>query len=350
MAKYVVTGGLGLVGANYTAHRLRSGDDVVVMDTNRRGKSNTFNANWLRTLPDARGSLTILDGEDGDIRDPNAVVYACEGKTDVVVHCAAQSSVNLSMQDPATDFDINARGTVNILEVLRKEHPQAQFIFMASNKVYDVTNWPTQHSGLRHKWVARHVGPSENMPFYTDAREPYGASKIAGFYYTRCYAAMYGMKAVVMVPSGMYGPGQYGRAAQGWLGWVVIATMLGLPITIAGDGYQVRDMLHVNDVNRALDVVVAGNYQGEVFNMGGGPRNAVSLIEAIRLVEKTFGQTAKLVYEDWRPQDNKVYVSNCEKLISLGWSPLVYIESGIVEMCAWAQKNRETIETLYLPK
>ena len=285
---------------------------------------------------------------------PEVVSYALKqfDGIDRVVHAAAQSSVNVSMENPEVDFSSNVIGTFTLLDELRHVAPKAKVLYLASNKVYDVTGWPVELDGSRYRWVGNRQGPSEQFPFYTDAKEPYGASKIAGLYYSRCYAAMYGMPIVIVVPSGMYGPRQFGQATQGWLGWFTIAVALGLPITICGDGFQVRDMLHVEDVCIAFDRLfeVADVYKGELFNLGGGTRNAVSLIEALELISDELEVKPKIMYTDWRPQDNKVYVSNIERLLGFQWYPRVSIQSGIKEMCTWVQFEEKMLRGLYVGK
>lgn len=343
----LVSGGLGLVGVNYADHRLYAGDSVVVLDNRSRGTSNDLNFTWLQT----RHPRDPLRFVFGSVADPEAVHAAGSefNGVDLVVHCAAQSSVDRSMAQPAVDFTSNVIGTFTVLEYLRTQCPEAVFVFMASNKVYDVTAWATELRGTSHRFAGRTVGPSERFPFHTDAKEPYGASKICGLYYTRCYAAMYGMPAIVVVPSGMYGPRQFGKEEQGWMGWMCIAAELGLTFTIKGDGFQCRDMLHVSDVNRALDLLIdkAPQYKGEMFNLGGGPRNAVSLIEALSDVALHLRKTPHVDYADWRPQDNKCYISNIERMIGLGWVPKMSIKDGIADMCRWVSDEHETLEQLY---
>ena len=355
--RVLVTGGLGCVGANYTAHRLRRGDQVVVLDNGARGKSNQLNLAWLRVQErESSGKLVCIDGS---VTSWSGLLQALGtyGGVDEVVHAAAQSSVDVSMERPLLDFEWNVQGTVYLLEALRVQCPTARMVFLASNKIYDVTEWPVElipssiGRGLRrYQWAGRRVGPSEQRPFHTDAKEPYGASKICGFYYSRCYAAMYGMPIVICVPSGMYGARQFGKSEQGWLAWFVCATELGLPIMIHGDGAQVRDMLDVRDVCSALDLMLselAPKYPGEVFNLGGGPRNAISLLEALSLIEAELGKAPNVSYGDWRPHDNQIYVSNIERMVQAGWAPAISVQQGIKDLCVWVKEARKEIEGVY---
>ncbi|MDZ4262017.1 MAG: NAD-dependent epimerase/dehydratase family protein [Pseudomonadota bacterium] len=349
--RVLITGALGLVGSNYAAHCLRRGDSVVALDNNARGESNRENSNWLFTQMSPGSSLKIVDG-DVSVRGHVDDAMAECGNVDLVVHAAAQSSVDKSMVDPELDFRWNVIGTFNVLEAIRVGQPTASMIYIASNKIWDVTGWPVERTRERYFWLSRRVGPGEQFPFHTDAKEPYGASKIAGFYYARCYAAMYGVNVVITVPSGMAGPRQYGKSAQGWLGWFTIATMLGLPIKICGDGAQVRDMLHVYDVCTAFDLLhtLSKKYPGEVFNLGGGPRNAISLIEALEKIHVYTGNEPKIEYDDWRPQDNRVYISNIERLIGEGWSPKVGIDDLIKSTCDWVRSELPALKRLYLDR
>ena len=345
--RVLITGGLGLVGSNYARHCLEQGHQVVVLDGYTRGRSCKYNEEWLRKYG-ASQFLRIVRGNVALSEVVQSALKQFDG-IDRVVHAAAQSSVNVSMEAPEVDFSSNVIGTFTLLDELRCTAPKAKVLYLASNKVYDVTGWPVELVGSRYRWVGNRQGPSEQFPFYTDAKEPYGASKIAGLYYSRCYAAMYDMPIVIVVPSGMYGPRQFGRSAQGWLGWFCIATLLGLPIEIKGDGFQVRDMLHVQDVCLAFDRLfeVADVYKGELFNLGGGVRNAVSLVEALGLIADTLGMKSKIVYGDWRPQDNKVYVSNIERMVGMQWHPTVSIQVGVKDMCTWVKSEEAVLRALY---
>ena len=161
---------------------------------------------------------------------------------------------------------------------------------------------------------------------------------------------MYNLNAVVVVPSGMFGIRQFGKEEQGWLAWMAIATELGLTFHIKGDGFQTRDMLDTDDVNLALAMLlrVASKHRGEVFNLGGGPRNAISLVEAKDEIEHNLDKKLYVEYEDWRPQDNKCYISNVGKLIDMGWYPKTDIKEGIKKVCAWVRSEKETLKELYL--
>jgi len=342
----LISGGLGLVGVNYSSHRLKRGDRVCVLDNGTRGKSNQVNAEWLRGHPEA-SNLVLYNGDVTKMSDIETAVDLLGG-VDVMIHAAAQSSVNKSMEDPRLDFEANVVGTFNVLEFLRQQYPRARFVFMASNKIYETSLWSVDKHETRYSWADRQ-GPSDDMPFYTDAREPYGASKISGFYYSRCYAVMYNMPVSIVVPSGMTGERQYGRMEQGWVGWFSIATLLGLPLTVLGDGLQVRDLVHTDDVCVALDLVVdlAAKYPGEVYNLGGGLDNSISLKEALVIIEDELGLKAIVTYEAWRPQDNKVYVSNIDKLQRFGWKPGVVVEQTIRRVCRWVKANRGVLERLY---
>jgi len=340
-----------MVGTNYAIHCLEQGHEVIVIDNHARGESNYLNERLLvRTAAKLKVKLYLVPG---DVANDLQLEHVFDfGHIDHCVHAAAQSSVNVSIQDPGLDFASNVIGTFQLLEMFRERDPETKIIFMASNKVYDVTEWHTQLVGTRYTWAANKRGPTEGRPYMTDAVEPYGASKIAGFYYARCYAAMYNMPIVITVPSGMYGPNQYGKEEQGWLGWFTIASILGLPITIYGDGFQVRDMVHTSDVCRIFDMLFAKAEQikGEVFNIGGGPANAISLIDALHEIALQSGKMpTPVTYADWRPKDNKVYISNIHRATDLGWAPAIDIQTGIRRMVEWVESEKSTIKKLYAP-
>jgi len=355
MARLLITGGLGAVGVNYALHAAKAGHEVILVDNRFRGLSNSLNEQWLWKQAGKDAKIMAITGDVANADDIDTAMSALlsDDPEDIrVLHAAAQASVDYSIKDPGLDFAYNVIGTFNLLEALRNRCPQAKMIHVTSNKIYDTTDWPVEIHGTHYSWVGRNVGPADVLSKFIDAKEPYGASKIAGLYYSRCYAAMYNMPIVIAVPSGMYGPRQFGRSGQGWMGWFTVACALGYALQIKGDGFQVRDMVHVNDVNTAMDILFAQATKtpGELFNIGGGPRNAISLIEALTEMSKHLGKMAKLEYVDWRPQDNKVYISNIEKMISLGWSPTISVQDGIKNMCEWVVSQKDDLESLYRVK
>lgn len=316
----LITGGAGFIGSNL-AERLLSepGTRVRVFDDlSRRGVEQ--NLRWLQGLE--YGSQ--LEFVRGDVRDRTAVDRAAED-VDEIYHLAAQVAVTTSIDDPRTDFDVNVLGTFHVLEAARRSARQPLVLFTSTNKVYgSLEDVPVCVSGRRYR--------AEDATFYgVDERErldfhsPYGCSKGAADQYVHDYARIYGMDTVVFRMSCIAGPRQFGTEDQGWVAHFLYSVLEGRPITIYGDGYQVRDVLHVADLVDAMQAVRANRAQcaGEVYNLGGGMERAVSIAEMLDAIADETGTRAELRYEDVRPGDQPLYVSDTRKLTEhTGWRPL----------------------------
>src|SRR2546423_2816263 len=262
--KTVITGGAGFIGCNVAAHAMRAGDQVVVLDNLARPGA-AANAQWLATLG---GDLSVIHA---DVRDYQAVRAAVRN-AQAVYHLAAQVAVTTSVMDPRSDFEINALGTLNVLEAVRAECPGAFLAYSSTNKVYgSMQDVGVQRNGTRYEFASLSQGIGETQ--LLDFHSPYGCSKGAGDQYVRDYSRIYGLRTVVFRQSCIYGPRQVGSEDQGWVAHLMIQALRGDKIVIYGDGLQVRDILHVDDLiacysaaHRAIDAV-----SGEVFNIGGRP-------------------------------------------------------------------------------
>jgi CDP-paratose 2-epimerase len=243
--RFFITGGAGFIGSNSADYFLRQGHEVVVFDNlSRRG--GPANLTWLRENHGAR-----LQFIQGDIRDDAALATAVRG-ADVVLHLASQVAVTTSVQNPREDFEINALGTFNLLEAVRQAAPQAVVLYASTNKVYGgMADAAVREVNGRYAYTTYPQGIPESYPL--DFHSPYGCSKGAGDQYMRDYARIYGLKTLVFRQSCIYGPRQFGIEDQGWVAHFVIAAVFGRPITIFGDGKQVRDLLHVSDLIRAYE-------------------------------------------------------------------------------------------------
>jgi CDP-paratose 2-epimerase len=259
-----------------------------------------------------------------------------------VLHLAAQVAVTGSLQDPADDFEINARGTLNVLEAIRIHNHSAPMIFASTNKVYGrlVQDTDIKQIGRRHVpadlRLAAGVGEDAPLDFYS----PYGCSKGAADQYVRDYARVYGMNTAVLRMSCIYGPRQFGTEDQGWLAHFMLRSILGEPLTIYGDGLQVRDALHVSDAAAAWIAVLENiaTVRGRVFNLGGGPENAISLLELIDQIALMRGAAPSLSFDGWRPGDQPWYVSRFEALSSaVGWRPQVPLREGLQSLLEWLE-------------
>jgi CDP-paratose 2-epimerase len=331
--KTVITGGAGFIGCNLAAHCLAAGDEVVVLDCFARPGARV-NAGWLSSLP---GRLTIIPL---DLRNYDALRESVRG-ADAIYHLAAQVAVTTSVADPRTDFEINALGTFNVLEAVRAEAPEAFLGFSSTNKVYGrLEDVSVQLNGRRYSYIELPDGIPETRPL--DFHSPYGCSKGTGDQYVRDYARIYGLRTVVFRQSCIYGPHQFGNEDQGWVAHFMIQALKGSQITVYGDGLQVRDVLHVDDLIACYEAARQRSDQlsGEVFNVGGGPGNTLSLQELIDYLEQLVGRPVPHRFADWRPGDQRIYVSNIKKAgAQLDWKPSIGLATGLGRLLAWFEEH-----------
>jgi CDP-paratose 2-epimerase len=242
----------------------------------------------------------------------------------------------------------NALGTFNVLDAVRRYCPEAVFIFASTNKVYGkVATATIELSGTRHRYTNRPYGIDEAEPL--DFLSPYGCSKGAADQYTLDFARIYGIPATSFRQSCIYGPRQFGIEDQGWVAWFTIAARFGRQITIFGDGKQVRDVLHVDDLVRAYEAAIQSpdRIAGQAFNVGGGPRRVISLIDLIDMLERRLGHKIPLNWADWRPGDQRAYISDIRKLEqTLNWAPEIDAETGIDGLLSWVSQNRDALGSL----
>jgi CDP-paratose 2-epimerase len=261
---------------------------------------------------------------------------------DLVIHNAGQVAVTTSVADPRTDFEINAAGTFEVLEALRASRRRPPLVFSSTNKVYGaLEGLRSRRSGRRYALVGAPHGIGERFPL--DFHSPYGCSKGAADQYVRDYARIYDLPTVVFRKSCIYGPRQFGVEDQGWVAWFTIAAVTGRPITIYGDGRQVRDILYIDDLVRAYRAAARriDDVAGEVFNIGGGPRNTLSLLELLDMLGRFLGRPVPVCYEGWRPGDQTVFVSDIRKARRrLGWNPAITPARGVARLYRWIRANR----------
>jgi CDP-paratose 2-epimerase len=339
--RILITGGAGFIGCNLADACVRAGHQVTLYDNlSRRGSE--ANLQWLCA---SRGSDAFTFCR-GDIRDFPAVLKVMQGQG-AVYHLAAQTAVTTSVIDPRSDFEINALGTLNALEAARQVGDDPVFIFASTNKVYGgmedaaVLEEPTRFSQPGYP-----DGVSEARAL--DFHSPYGCSKGAADQYVRDYARIYGLRSVVFRQSCIYGQRQMGVEDQGWVAWFVIAAVTGRPITIYGNGKQVRDLLHVDDLVRAFELASDRivSTAGQVYNLGGGPENTLSIwAEFGPLLSEILGRpVVPAAYQSWRPGDQPVFVADTGKARrEFGWAPRVSVRHGIQRLVAWVQANRELL-------
>jgi CDP-paratose 2-epimerase len=331
----IITGGSGFLGTNLADRLLSSGEKVVLFDNlSRPGVEQNYH--WLRQR---HGNLVQL--EVADTRSIG-VVGRVLVEASAVFHFAAQVAVTTSLAQPRLDFEVNAMGTLNILEALRSLPDSPPIIFTSTNKVYgSLSELALTLRGERYEPKndrVRENGIDENqrLEFYS----PYGCSKGAADQYVLDHARLFGLPAVVFRMSCIYGPHQFGTEDQGWVAHFLLQAMKGRPITLFGDGKQVRDILFVEDLVDALLLARerAHDLSGQAFNIGGGAGNATSLLELIALIADLEGAEPRLQWGDWRPGDQRYYVTDFSKFRSATeWTPKVSVARGIRRLHDWLQ-------------
>jgi CDP-paratose 2-epimerase len=329
----LITGGAGFIGTNL-AHRLLSSGQPVLLFDNLSRPGVERNLQWLQK---EHGSLVRID--QADIRRMGAVRSAVK-EASKVFHFAAQVAVTTSLDDPIEDFEINARGTLNLLEAVRNRSQPIPLLFTSTNKVYgDLSDLRLQVRPDRYEpadGTIRRYGVSESraLAFHS----PYGCSKGAACQYVLDYAHTFKLPCAVFRMSCIYGPHQFGNEDQGWVAHFLIRALEGIPITIYGDGRQVRDILFVEDLVDAF--LAALNHieavAGSAFNIGGGTENTISLLELLNLIEEVHGAKPETEFEVWRPADQQYYVSDIRRFSNqTGWSPKVRVPEGIERLYQW---------------
>lgn len=331
-----MTGGAGFIGANCVVHYAEQGHAVTVLDNLSRAGAEK-NLAWIQ----GRCKATFARV---DLRRYEALVelVKAQGPYDLVLHLGAQVAVTLSVNDPRQDFDINALGTFNLLEALRLFNPEAFIIYASTNKVYgEMGEHTIVESDGRYTYrdLADGVDESQNLDFHS----PYGCSKGAADQYCLDYSRIYGLKTVSMRQSCIYGYRQFGVEDQGWVAWFCIAAATGKPITVYGDGKQVRDVLFIDDLINAYELAFENKEKvsGKAFNVGGGIQNILSLNDLIFQLEEVSGRNLDISYDGWRPGDQRVYISSIRKAKEeIGWAPMIPVEDGVAKIYEWVTKNR----------
>ncbi|NJK82306.1 MAG: NAD-dependent epimerase/dehydratase family protein [Chloroflexaceae bacterium] len=339
----LITGGCGFIGSNLVAFFLRQGFRVRVLDSLARPGSEV-NHLWLHSLGYDE-ELTIIRS---DIRDAAAVESAVHG-VDGIFHAAGQVAVTHSVLHPREDFEINALGTINVLEAARRQRKPPLVVLTSTNKVYGATRHvPIVEQETRYMYGDERPGISEEQPL--DFHSPYGCSKGSADQYVLDYARIYGIPTVVLRMSCIYGPRQFGNEDQGWVAHFVISALKRNPITIFGDGKQVRDVLFIDDLINMFWTVWQQHEHvaGEAFNIGGGPEHTLSIWREFGpLIERISGQQPAVAYGDWRPGDQRVYISDIRKAHErLGWSPQIGVEEGVARLYNWLLREHPQLSQM----
>ncbi|HEU4985828.1 MAG TPA: NAD-dependent epimerase/dehydratase family protein [Rhizobiaceae bacterium] len=348
-APILITGGSGFIGSNLADSLLRDGEEVLILDNLSRPGVDR-NMAWLKANHGSKVHSLVAD-----IRDPGLTQSAL-GDVKAVFHLAAQTAVTTSLENPNEDFEINGRGTLNILEAVRRSGSKTPVIFASTNKVYGALE-DLDMAELDDRYVpadehVRRYGIDETRPL--DFCTPYGCSKGLADQYVLDYASSFGLPTTVLRMSCIYGPRQFGTEDQGWVAHFLIRALEGQPITIFGNGKQVRDVLHVGDAVAAYRAALKSIHlvSGQALNLGGGPRNAVSLQAVIREIAKLTPRKFEASHEKWRQGDQLYFVADTRAFQQrLGWKPMVSWREGLRDLADWLCRERglgapETVERL----
>lgn len=341
----LIVGGAGFIGANAAERFSTKGYRVIVFDNlSRKGAGK--NLGWLKK------NLKNFIFVKGDIRRPNDLkkLFSKYRKIDAVLHLAGQVAVTTSINDPKEDFDINAVGTFNLLEAIRTEYkltPSKKkkaplLIYASTNKVYgSMEGVKIVEKNGRYGYRDMKHGVSEN--FQLDFHSPYGCSKGSADQYVIDYHRIYGLDTVSFRQSCIYGYRQFGIEDQGWVAWFIIAAILGRKMTIYGDGKQVRDILFIDDLLDAYWMAIKNRKKvsGKAYNIGGGPKNVISILELVGFIEKFMGRNLKTSHGNWRYGDQRVFVCDIRRAKKdFGWKPKTGAKKGIAMLYDWVAKNK----------
>lgn len=333
---YLITGGAGFIGTNLADFYLSNSKRVTVFDNFSRAGTRE-NMRWLKERYGER-----LQVVEGDVRWTNGDFQTLIEESKVVFHLAAQVAVTTSVVNPLEDFEINALGTFNVLEAIRRSVSKPTLLYSSTNKVYGkMDDLQIAERNNRYAYADLETGIPVTRPleFYS----PYGCSKGSADQYVIDYARIYGLDTVVFRQSCIYGPHQFGIEDQGWVAWFAIRAMQGLPFTIYGDGKQVRDVLYIDDLICAYDAATTQieKTRGKAYNIGGGQENTLSLLELVMLLEEQFGTKLNFKFDDWRPGDQLVYISDLSQAAAdFGWRPRISAVEGVANLVDWLSFNR----------
>ncbi|MEZ2224005.1 NAD-dependent epimerase/dehydratase family protein [Rhizobium sp. RCC_161_2] len=348
IAPIVVVGGSGFIGSNLADSYLRDGEEVIILDNLSRPGVDK-NLRWLKGNHGDRVHPVLAD-----IRDLGAIEPVFSDAK-AVFHLAAQTAVTTSLLHPIHDFETNARGTLNVLEAVRKAGGKAPLVFASTNKVYGgideiaMAEFDDRYIPTDEVLRAHGFGEERKLDFCT----PYGCSKGVADQYVLDYAKSYGMATAALRMSCIYGPRQFGTEDQGWVAHFLICALRGDRISIYGDGKQVRDILHVKDAVAAYRALLRSidDVKGKAFNLGGGPQNAVSIRIALREIEQMTARPIETVNADWRAGDQLYFVADTRALQqAVGWKPEITWREGIRDLRDWLVENRFAAARIRQPR
>lgn len=336
----LITGGCGFIGTNAALSFAKAGNTVTLVDNFSRPGSEA-NAEHLRS----QGVTDIVTLDIADGIDALRKLFD-DRSIDAVIHAAAQVAVTSSVIDPVHDFRMNAIGTLHVLEAARAATKHPFVLFTSTNKVYGgMEDVAIEEQASRYAYRDLPDGVPESLTL--DFHSPYGCSKGAADQYTRDYARIYDMPTAVFRQSCIYGKHQFGIVDQGWLAFLTMQAVFDRPITVYGDGKQVRDVLFVDDLVRCMEAAMSNPEKSaaQIFNIGGGSSHTLSLLEFLDFLEKRLNKKLNISFSDWRPGDQKVYVSDVHKAKErLGWEPTTTFTEGFEVMYSWIEEHKPLLE------
>lgn len=343
--RLLITGGAGFIGINAGYHFADRGWKVTILDNFSR-KGSEHNAQELvAAYPDQVSILKL------DIRFDRDGLAQAVSAHDAVLHLAAQVAVTTSVIDPVMDFETNALGTFNVLEAIRLSPNKPAILYASTNKVYgSLLAQPVIEQDSRYVFkddAIQKYGVNEQEAL--DFHSPYGCSKGAADQYVIDYARIYGLKTLVFRQSCIYGQRQFGIEDQGWVAWFMIAASQKRPITIYGNGKQVRDILFVDDLVQLYESAFSSidTLSGRAYNIGGGPHNSLSLLELISYINKNLDQEIVSTYAPIRAGDQPLFVADVRSIYQdLGWQPTTTVMNGLPRLWKWINENKELISKL----
>ncbi|HEY4504765.1 MAG TPA: GDP-mannose 4,6-dehydratase [Candidatus Paceibacterota bacterium] len=341
--RILITGGAGFIGISCARYFIERDYKVTLLDNFSR-KGSEINVHHLaREYP---GKFVVIRA---DITHDLEQLRDAVALADIVLHLAAQVAVTTSVISPRGDFMRNAMGTVNVLEAVRVCGHKPIVLYSSTNKVYGaLSHHEITESESRYAFAGKPHGidESEGLDFHS----PYGCSKGAADQYMRDYGRIYDIPTVVFRQSCIYGPRQFGVEDQGWVAWFAIATLLDRPVTIYGTGKQVRDLLHVSDLARLYELAInnINKSRGQVYNVGGGPNNTLSLLELLPKLETLTGKNLKFLFSETRPGDQPIFVADIRKAKNeLGWQPQIGVDEGIKDIVTWIQTHQTALHDFF---
>ncbi|MDO8510144.1 MAG: SDR family NAD(P)-dependent oxidoreductase [bacterium] len=342
MKTMLITGGAGFIGTNAAAYFAKKGYQVIAVDNLSRNGS-VYNRDWL--LSECPNGERIVF-EHVDVVTDAERLGALVSEADVIIHAAGQVAVTTSVEQPLYDFEINVRGTLNVLEAARRSSRKPFVIFTSTNKVYGgLERLVFLEKETRYEIPSLPRGISEECQL--DFFSPYGCSKGAADQYVRDYSRIYDLPTVVFRQSCIYGERQFGIVDQGWVSYLAALALTDRPITVFGDGKQVRDLLNISDLCRAFELAIAKKeiVRGKIYNMGGGAKRALSVGEFLKFLENKLARPLNIHFADWRPGDQKVFIADTTRAKEdFGWEPLISFEDGFTILHEWLVANHDLLE------